>query len=89
MLMASAEKLSITLPRELAEIIREKVRAGAYASHSEVIPAALRVWQEQEDLKARKLEWLRSKIDGSLGDPRPDRDAEEVFAELENRYAEE
>ena len=87
--MASVEKLSITVPRELAEMIREKVRAGAYASHSEVVRAALRFWQEQEDLEARKREWLRSRIAGSLGDPRPARDAEEVFAELENRYAEE
>lgn len=39
--MADAEKLSITLPGELAEMIRERVRAGACPSGSEVVREAL------------------------------------------------
>ena len=87
--MAGAEKLSITLPRDLAEMVRERVRAGDYASNSEVVRAALRLWQEREHLKARKLEWLRTKIDRSLDDSRPALEADDVFAELETRYGEE
>ncbi len=83
----TAEKLSITLPRDLAEMIRRKVEAGAYASNSELVRDALRLWQEREDLKERKLAWLRAKLDESLNDPNPSLDAEEVFAELEARYA--
>ena len=35
--MRPAEKLSITLPAEMAEMVRSKVQGGAYASNSEVI----------------------------------------------------
>ncbi len=86
--MAGAEKLSITLPHDLAEMVRERVRAGDYASNSEVIRDALRLWQEHEDLKDRKRQWLRDKIGRSLADPGPSLDAGDVFAELEGRYGE-
>lgn len=46
--MQPAEKLSITLPAEMARIIRNKVSAGAYSSNSEVIREALRGWMERE-----------------------------------------
>ena len=39
--MDPAEKLSITLPANLARLVREKVESGAYASNSEVIREAL------------------------------------------------
>jgi antitoxin ParD1/3/4 len=85
-MVQTSEKLSITLPKDMAEMIRGRVQAGAYASNSEVIRAALRLLQEQEELKARKLAWLREKIDRSLGDPRPSVEADEVFARLEERH---
>lgn len=87
--MAGAEKLSITLPRDLADMIRDRVRGGAYASNSEVIRDALRLWQEREEIRARKRGWLRGKIERSLADSRPPLDADEVFDELEGRYGEE
>ena len=36
------EKLSITLPHDIAAMIRGKVQTGAYASNSEAIREALR-----------------------------------------------
>lgn len=84
--MPAAEKLSITLPRDMAEMIRGKVRSGTHASSSEVIREALRLMQEQEELKAQKLAWMRDKIDRALADPRPSIDADEVFARLEERH---
>ena len=59
------------LPRDLAEMIRMKVRTGAYASNSEVIRDALRLWQEREATLAERRQWLRAKIDRSLADARP------------------
>ena len=44
----NAEKLSITLPAEMARLIREKVSSGEYGSNSEVIRAALRGLLEQD-----------------------------------------
>jgi antitoxin ParD1/3/4 len=43
--MANAEKLSIALTPELAELVREAVGSGDYASSSEVIREALRDWK--------------------------------------------
>lgn len=46
--MQTAEKLSITLPAEMARMVREKVATGIYGSNSEVIRVALRSWIERE-----------------------------------------
>lgn len=40
--MRSTQQLSITLPNEMAQLIREKVATGEYASESEVIRDGLR-----------------------------------------------
>ena len=44
----NAEKLSITLPAEMAKLVREKVSSGAYGSNSEVIREALRGWLDRD-----------------------------------------
>jgi antitoxin ParD1/3/4 len=69
--MRPAEKLSITLPADMARMVRDKVEAGAYASNSEVIREALRVWQEGEAMKTQRLQEIRQKIAESINDPRP------------------
>jgi putative addiction module CopG family antidote len=53
--MQSAEKLSITLPPEMASFIRQKVKCGLYGSNSEIIREALRGLMERE----RRLERAR------------------------------
>lgn len=40
--MRSTQQMSITLPNEMARIVREKVATGEYASESEVIRDGLR-----------------------------------------------
>ena len=40
--MAGIERLSITLPADMARLIRAKVEEGSYASNSEVIREAQR-----------------------------------------------
>lgn len=85
-MMANTEKLSITLPRDMAQMIREKVGQGSYASNSEVIREGLRLLQEQEALKAQKLAWMRDKIDEARNDPRPSVPADEVFDRLTAKY---
>ena len=58
--MTTVERLSITLPADMARLIRAKVEEGRYASNSEVIREALRTWQAQEQLRAERL--------GNMGD---------------------
>jgi len=40
--MRSTQQLSITLPNEMAELVRSKVATGEYASDSEVLREGLR-----------------------------------------------
>ena len=85
-MMSTTEKLSITLPTDMARMIREKVAQGAYASNSEVIREGLRMLQDAEALREQKLAWMREKIQESLDDPRPPVPADEVFDRLEAKY---
>jgi antitoxin ParD1/3/4 len=55
----STKQLSITLPNELAELVRAKVAAGEYATESEVIRDGLRVLLARD----RAVEsWLRETV---------------------------
>ena len=83
--MHNVEKLSITLPREMARIIREKVAAGEYASNSEVVREALRLLQAEEAIRAEKLAALRHKINRSIAEGDPSLEADEVFERLKVR----
>jgi putative addiction module CopG family antidote len=57
--MRTTKQLSITLPHEMAEMVRTKVESGEYASESEVIRDGLRSLQLHE----RALEtWLREQV---------------------------
>ncbi len=57
--MATAEKLSIALTPELATDIREAIASGEYASTSEVIREALRVWKQRRHGHAVAIEALQ------------------------------
>ncbi len=41
--MRTTQQMSITLPNEMANAVKDKVRAGEYATESEVIRDGLRV----------------------------------------------
>lgn len=71
--MQTAEKISITVTPEMLRAIRESVDAGEYASTSEVIRHAMRLWQRERQRDSHE-EWLtgvKAKIRKSLDDPRP------------------
>lgn len=81
--MQSAEKLSITLPTEMANFIRQKVDSGLYGSNSEIIREALRALMERE----RRLEWLDTAIARGVADASSGQvqDIDEVRTELRGR----
>ena len=61
--MRSTKQLSITLPHEMAEMVRSRVESGAYASESEVIRDGLRALQVHD----RALEaWLTNEVVPSI-----------------------
>lgn len=63
--MASAEKISITLPPDMLSTIKEKVETGAYGSTSEVIREAMRLWQRQEEEHETRLSAIRQRLERS------------------------
>lgn len=62
------ERLTITLPPDMANVVRGAVDTGDYASASEVIREALRDWKMKRALQMQELEALRSDIDKGLAD---------------------
>jgi len=66
--MSTIERLTITLPVEMAAMIRSEVETGDYASTSEVIREALRDWKIKKEIQRCKLDALRRDIDEGLKD---------------------
>jgi putative addiction module CopG family antidote len=57
--MRSTQQFSVTLPNEMADMVRNKVTSGEYASESEVIRDGLRALQARD----RAVEsWLREQV---------------------------
>ena len=84
--MPAVERMTITMPAELAETLRQTVAGGEYASTSEVVREALREWTRRRDVERQDLEALRAAIRAGL-DSGPALPADQVFAELRARYA--
>ena len=61
--------MNINLTPQLEGIVKQKVASGQYASASEVIREALRLMQEQDQVRAVKLEQLRRDIKEGLDSP--------------------
>jgi antitoxin ParD1/3/4 len=53
--MATVEKISISLPPDMAALLRDAVATGEYASSSEVIRDALRDWKYKRALRRQAL----------------------------------
>lgn len=57
--MRTTQQFSITLPNEMAQLVRDKVAAGEYATESEVIRDGLRALLARD----RAVEsWLRDQV---------------------------
>ncbi|MSQ70320.1 MAG: ribbon-helix-helix protein, CopG family [Betaproteobacteria bacterium] len=84
--MSAAEKISIALPPEMVATIRGAVATGEYASSSEVIRDALRIWTHKRSLRQQGVAELRLLWQEALGSSSPGIPAEEVLARLERKY---
>lgn len=65
---ATLERLTITMPPEMAATVKEAVDVGEYASASEVIREALREWKTRRQLMLGELAALKADIDQGLAD---------------------
>lgn len=66
-----AEKISITLPPDMLNIIREKVKDGVYASTSEVIREAMRLWQRREEEHHARIVSIQKRLEHSAHSGEP------------------
>ena len=66
--MPEIERLTITMPPELAAVVRQAVETGDYASTSELVRAALRDWKLKRALQIEELAALKADIDKGLAD---------------------
>lgn len=66
--MAEIERMTITLPHEMAAVVKSAVEGGDYASSSEVVREALRDWRLKRALRLKEVEALKAEIDQGLTD---------------------
>jgi antitoxin ParD1/3/4 len=66
--MAEIERLTVTLPADMAAVVRGAVVGGDYASTSEVVREALRDWKMKRALQLQELAALKADIDQGLAD---------------------
>lgn len=81
--MRTTQQMSITLPNDMADAVKAKVRAGEYATESEVIRDGLRALMARD----RAVEnWLNSQVapawDALKSDPSRAVTAEQIRARL-------
>ncbi|MDO3380266.1 type II toxin-antitoxin system ParD family antitoxin [Geoalkalibacter halelectricus] len=86
--MRTTQKMSITLPNDMADMVKDKVRAGEYASDSEVIREGLRALMARD----RAVEnWLKNQVgpayDALKADPSRAVTADQVRASLAAEHA--
>jgi len=66
--MAEIERMTITLPADMAAVVKGAVKGGDYASTSEVVREALRDWKTKRALQLQELAELKAEIDKGLAD---------------------
>ena len=79
----ASRPITITLG-DLRKRVEARVKSGAYASASEVMRAAVRALDREE---AALTDWMRTRIDKALADPRPNIPARTVFKRLRAYHA--
>ena len=84
--MPKIEKISIALPPEMLEQVREAVDSGEYASSSEVVRDALRDWSQKRQLQQSGIAELRTLWQQARKDKSPGRAADQVLDALERKY---
>jgi putative addiction module CopG family antidote len=86
--MRTTQQLSITLPNDMADVVKTKVRTGEYASESEVIRDGLRALLARDRIVEA---WLHKQVgsayDALKADPSRAVTAEQVRARLAAEHA--
>jgi len=82
--MGKLERITVTMPEEMAAKLREAVESGKYATTSEIVREALRGWNEHQERQQAALERIRGLIaEAEEGEPL---DGPGVLAEFRSKY---
>jgi antitoxin ParD1/3/4 len=87
--MPTVEKLSIALTTQQANLLRDAVESGEYATASDVVRDAMQVWQEKREAKEADVNKMRQLWDEGIasGSAQP-MDFGELRDEARNRLRE-
>jgi antitoxin ParD1/3/4 len=81
--MRTTQQMSITLPNEMAELVKAKVASGQYASESEVIRAGIRALMERDRVvEAWLVQQVTPAYDALKADPTRARTPAQVRARI-------
>jgi antitoxin ParD1/3/4 len=84
--MRTTAPITITLPHDMAAMVKEKVASGEYATESEVIRDGLRILKARDEMVES---WLREEVAKSYDDFAAKSEtaipAEEIMARLQQR----
>jgi antitoxin ParD1/3/4 len=83
--MSKLERITVTMPAEMAAKLRAAVEEGSYATSSEIVREAVRAWVEKEERREAALSAFRAENEKGLAGPF--RDGETVMQELRDHVA--
>ncbi len=66
--VSTIERMTITMPADMAAVIKAAVDSGDYASTSEVVRDALREWKMKRAIQLQEIAALKTDIDKGLAD---------------------
>jgi len=79
--------LTISVTEQQASLLEEAVAEGKFVSDSEMIAAALQLWEKREAAKADEVEWLKREYQAGLDSGPPvEIDFDDLLAELNAEY---
>jgi antitoxin ParD1/3/4 len=82
--MGKLERITVTMPEEMAAKLREAVESGEYATTSEIVREALRGWNEHQDRRQAAIARVRELIvEADRDEPL---DGPSVLAEFRSKY---
>ncbi|QZH75668.1 MAG: type II toxin-antitoxin system ParD family antitoxin [Erythrobacter sp.] len=82
--MSKLERMTVTLPEEMAAKLREAVANGEYVTTSEIVREALREWSDLQERRLASLTHLRAMVQEGLASELLD--GRSALAELREKY---
>lgn len=86
--MSKIERVTVALPTPMADRMRSAVESGEYATTSEVVRDALRLWESRRELREREIAALKQAWDEGRASGKPvPLDMDETIGKAKTRFA--